>query len=161
MDDVRAGSVRAESGPADGVRVDGVQVDGVQVDSVQAGSVPVAGNPFVAGCPTREILDRIGDRWTVLVVESLADGPLRFSELSRAIEGISQKMLTQTLRGLERDGLVTRTVHAEVPPRVHYELTDLARTLAALLAALDEWSRAHIGDVLAARARYDVDRAGD
>ena len=129
------------------------------MESVQMESVPVAGNPFVAGCPTREILDRIGDRWTVLVVESLGAGPLRFSELARAIEGISQKMLTQTLRGLERDGLVTRTVHAEVPPRVHYELTDLARTLTALLVALDEWSRAHIGDVLAARERYDGGRA--
>jgi DNA-binding HxlR family transcriptional regulator len=122
---------------------------------VQVESTSTPGNPFNAGCPTREVLDRIGDRWTVLVIESLEGGPQRFSELARTIEGVSQKMLTQTLRGLERDGLVTRTVHAEVPPRVHYELTGLGRTLTGLLAALDDWSRAHIADVLSARESYD------
>ena len=116
---------------------------------------PSSGNPFHAGCPTREILDRIGDRWTVLVVSSLEAGPMRFSELSRHIEGISQKMLTQTLRGLERDGLATRTVHAAVPPRVDYELTQLGRTLTGLLAALDGWARTHMADVQTSRARYD------
>jgi DNA-binding HxlR family transcriptional regulator len=112
-------------------------------------------DPFTARCPTREILDRIGDRWTVLVVSSLEGGAMRFGEIDRRIEGISQKMLTQTLRGLERDGLVTRTVHAEVPPRVDYELTDLGRTLTPLLAALDSWARTHIDDVLRSRRDYD------
>jgi len=112
-------------------------------------------DPFSVACPTREVLDRIGDRWTVLVVCSLEAGPMRFSELGRRIEGISQKMLTQTLRGLERDGLVTRKVYAEVPPRVDYTLTDLGHTLTPVLAALDDWARAHFGDIVATRAAYD------
>ena len=112
-------------------------------------------DPYDANCPSREVLDRIGDRWTVLVVGSLSAGPMRFSELARRIQGISQKMLTQTLRGLERDGLVTRTVHAEVPPRVEYELTAAGRTLITPLAALDAWARAHMPTIEEARRRYD------
>ena len=115
-----------------------------------------APDPFSASCPTRELLDRIGDRWTTLVVCSLEGGSMRFSELGRRIEGISQKMLTQTLRGLERDGLVTRTVHAQVPPRVDYALTDLGHTLTPVLAALDTWARTHMPDVAASRVAYDV-----
>ena len=116
----------------------------------------VAPDPYSASCPSRQVLDRIGDRWTVLVVGSLAGGPLRFSELGRRVEGVSQKMLTQTLRGLERDGLVTRTVHAQVPPRVDYELTETGRTLIAPLAALDAWAREHLPVIHEARGRYDV-----
>src|SRR3954454_19504707 len=86
------------------------------------GALP--GDPYQAGCPTRRILDRIGDRWTVLVIGVLGDGEARFSEVRRRVDGISQKMLTQTLRGLERDGLVRRTVRAEVPVRVDYALTE-------------------------------------
>lgn len=112
-------------------------------------------DPYAANCPTRTVLDRIGDRWTTLVVLLLSERPMRFSELGRALEGISQKMLTQTLRGLERDGLATRTVHAEVPPRVEYELTALGRSLIEPLGALDAWARANIDDVLAARSAYD------
>jgi DNA-binding HxlR family transcriptional regulator len=112
-------------------------------------------DPFSADCPSRTVLDRIGDRWTALVVVCLADRSHRFSELSRRIEGVSQKMLTQTLRGLERDGLVTRTVHAEVPPRVEYELTAAGRTLTGPIEALDAWARTHLDEVLAARRRYD------
>jgi DNA-binding HxlR family transcriptional regulator len=112
-------------------------------------------DPYDANCPSRAVLDRIGDRWTVLVVGSLSGGVMRFSELGRRIDGISQKMLTQTLRGLERDGLVTRTVHAEVPPRVEYELTSTGRTLIAPLAALDAWARAHMPAIEDARRRYD------
>ena len=77
-------------------------------------------DPYARDCPTRALLDRIGDRWTVLVVGSLADGPLRFSQLARRVDGVSQKMLTQTLRALEADGLVTRTQYPEIPPRVEY-----------------------------------------
>jgi len=102
------------------------------------------------------VLDRIGDRWSVLVVAVLRDGPKRYGELAATIQGVSQKMLTQTLRGLERDGLVTRTVHAAVPPRVDYALTDLGRSLLGLVSALESWATTHIGDVLAARDRYDT-----
>ncbi|SFK53208.1 winged helix-turn-helix transcriptional regulator [Geodermatophilus ruber] len=116
-------------------------------------------DPYVAACPSRQALDRIGDRWTILVVGALAAGPRRFTELARRIEGVSQKMLTQTLRGLERDGLVTRTVHATVPPRVDYELTALGRTLRAPIAALEQWALDHMADVLAAREAYDARRA--
>jgi DNA-binding HxlR family transcriptional regulator len=114
-------------------------------------------NPYDANCPTRTVLDRIGDRWTTLVVLLLAERPRRFSELGRLIAGISQKMLTQTLRGLERDGLATRTVHAEVPPRVVYELTDLGRSLIEPLSALDAWAREHIAAVEV--ATYDAEKA--
>lgn len=111
--------------------------------------------PYRADCPTRHILDRIGDRWTVLIVVALWDGSARFSQLRRRIEGISHKMLTQTLRGLERDGLVRRTVYPEVPVRVEYELTEAGRTLRAPLRALQEWSIAHLADISAAREAYD------
>jgi DNA-binding HxlR family transcriptional regulator len=113
------------------------------------------GNPYRADCPSRRILDRIGDRWTVLIVGALHDGDVRFSELRRRIEGISQKMLTQTLRGLERDGLVRRTVHPEVPVRVEYSLTEAGRTLREPLRALEEWSIAHLGDVSVSQDAYD------
>jgi DNA-binding HxlR family transcriptional regulator len=119
------------------------------------GSV-LAGDPYRADCPTRRILDRIGDRWTVLVVGALAAGDARFSELRRRIQGVSQKMLTQTLRGLERDGLVRRTVYAEVPVRVEYALTDAGRTLLDPLVALQAWSTTHLEDVLGAQAAYDA-----
>lgn len=112
------------------------------------------GNPYAQGCPTRRILDRIGDKWTVLVVGALEGEVLRFSELRRRIEGISQKMLTQTLRGLEEDGLLTRTVVAEVPVRVEYRLTAAGQSLREPLKALEEWSIAHLGDVLEARAAH-------
>lgn len=111
-------------------------------------------DPYVRGCPTRQVLDRIGDRWTVLVIGALGGGPRRFSEIARRVEGVSQKMLTQTLRSLERDGLVTRTVFAEVPPRVEYELTDLGRTLCEPLAALEEWATTHMAGVLEARREH-------
>lgn len=108
-------------------------------------------DPFVRDCPSRRLLDRIGDRWTVLIVAALADGPRRFSHLRRTVEGISQKMLTQTLRALEADGLVLRTVHAEIPPRVEYELTPLGRSLLDPLGALIAWATEHMGEVGAAQ----------
>lgn len=110
---------------------------------------------FDRKCPSRQLLDRIGDTWSVLVVVSLADGSLRYSELAARIDGVSPKMLTQALRGLERDGLLTRTVHAVVPPRVDYALTDLGRSLLGLVRALEDWAETHIGDVVEARDAYD------
>lgn len=112
-------------------------------------------DPYAEGCPSRRLLDRIGDRWTVLVVGALSNGPLRFSAIRRTVEGVSQKMLTQTLRGLERDGLVTRTVYAEVPPRVEYELTPAGRTLQQPLKSLERWSIEHFGHVAASWEQYD------
>jgi DNA-binding HxlR family transcriptional regulator len=120
-----------------------------------SGPTARAGNPYEQGCPTRHILDRIGDRWTVLIVGALGDDTARFSELKRRIEGISQKMLTQTLREMERDGLVTRTIHAQVPVRVEYTLTDAGLSLRGPLKALEDWSIAHLGAVLTSQRAYD------
>ena len=112
-------------------------------------------DPYVRDCPTRALLDRIGDRWTVLVVGALSDGPMRFGEIVRRIDGVSAKMLTQTLRGLERDGLVCRTVYPEVPPRVEYELTEAGHSLRVPLKALEEWAKTHMADVLTAQDDYE------
>jgi len=116
----------------------------------------VRADPYVKDCPSRQVLDRIGDRWSVLIVLTLAGGVKRYSELAQRIEGVSQKMLTQTLRGLERDGLVTRTPYATVPPRVEYTLTGLGRSLLDLVSGLEAWATRHLDDVLAARSRYDA-----
>ena len=112
-------------------------------------------DPYNDGCPTRRILDLIGDKWTVLIVGTLSSGPKRFSEIRRNVGGISQKMLTQTLRALERDGLVTRTVFAEVPPRVEYELTAAGLTLREPLLAIERWSVDHFGAVEESRQAYE------
>ena len=111
---------------------------------------------YAKDCPSRQVLDRIGDTWSVLIVGMLGDGPQRYTTLARRIAGISPKMLTQTLRGLERDGLITRTVHAVVPPRVDYDLTELGRSLLGLVRGLEDWAGANMGAVLAARASYDA-----
>lgn len=110
---------------------------------------------FAKACASRVVLDRIGDRWTVLVVVALADGRLRFSELRARIEGVTPKVLTQTLRALERDGILTRTVFAEVPPRVEYELTGLGRDLLAPIDAVRVWAEQHAAAIVANRASYD------
>ena len=104
-------------------------------------------------CPSRLVLDRIADKWTALVIQILARGTMRYAELQRAIGGISQKMLTQTLRSLERDGLVLRKVHPVVPPKVEYSLTRLGRTLIEPLHALCRWSEKHLAELQANRAR--------
>jgi DNA-binding HxlR family transcriptional regulator len=118
--------------------------------------VPAPYETHAHECPVREVLDRIGDKWSVLVVVLLGEHGRRFGELYRSIDGISQRMLTLTLRQLERDGLVRRTVHATVPPRVDYALTDLGRTLLEPLTAVADWATTHRADILAARARYDA-----
>lgn len=109
----------------------------------------------------REVLSRVGDKWSVLVVSLLGAGPRRFSELRRSIEGISQRMLTLTLRGLERDGLVTRTVHPTQPPSVEYALTSLGRTLLEPVHALATWARKNRTSIQAARERFDALREPD
>ncbi len=104
----------------------------------------------------REVLNRVGDKWSVLIVQLLADGPKRFSELRRAIEGISQRMLTLTLKGLERDGLITRTVYPTIPPRVEYELTDLGRTLRKPIQALAKWAQENREQIQLSRNQFDA-----
>lgn len=104
---------------------------------------------------TKGILDRVGDKWSLYIVGTLHRGPRRFNEIKRQIEGISQRMLTLNLRGLERDGLVTRTIYPTVPPRVEYELTELGYTLLTPVMALVDWADNNQGRILEARARYD------
>ncbi|MGW5350955.1 winged helix-turn-helix transcriptional regulator [Streptomyces sp. NPDC004031] len=115
----------------------------------------IAYDAFLAACPSRQLLERLSDKWTTLVVTALAEGPQRYAELARRIAGVSQKMLTQTLRALERDGLLTRTVTAEVPVRVDYELTAIGRDLLPVLAAVKDWSERNMPVVLTAREAYD------
>jgi len=121
-------------------------------------------NAFLAVCPSRQLLDRISDKWVVLVLCALGGdgagapetpGPLRYSELARLLAGVSQKMLTQTLRSLERDGLLTRTVTATVPVTVTYELTDLGLSLQAVMRGIKDWAERHMDDVLTHRASHE------
>jgi DNA-binding HxlR family transcriptional regulator len=113
-------------------------------------------NVYEAACPTRKVLDRIADKWTVLIVGRLAGGPRRFGELRRDIKGISPKVLTQKLRELERDGILTRKIYPSVPPKVEYRLTPLGQSLIGLLDALQVWSETHIETILAAQQSYDA-----
>ena len=108
------------------------------------------------GCPCRDVLDLLANRWTALVMGRLADGPQRFGELRRAVDGITQKVLTQNLRRLERDGLISRTVYATTPPSVSYALTDLGRDVAGHLVALRSWSERRLVDIQRAREAYDT-----
>ena len=113
------------------------------------------GDPYKADCPTRMALDRIADKWTVLVLGLLAAESLRFNQLRRAVEGLSQKMLSQTLKTLERDGLVSRKAFATVPVTVEYTITPLGRTLASALSPIALWATEHIDEILRSRERYD------
>lgn len=115
---------------------------------------------FGGTCRARDVLARVGDKWSVYVIGLLGERTRRFSDLLRSIDGISQRMLTVTLRGLERDGLVTRTVYPVVPPRVDYALTPMGRTLLATIRSLIEWADQHTEEIEAARARYDQRQAG-
>ncbi len=118
---------------------------------------PVGGRRLanVKQCAARDVMDRVGDKWSVYVIFLLGNGPRRFTDLRRSIDGISQRMLTVTLRNLERDGLVSRTVYPVVPPRVDYALTRLGRTLLDIIGALVAWADEHTGDIDQARATYD------
>lgn len=120
----------------------------------------VAYDAFVATCPTRQLVDRISDKWVTLVLCALAHGSHRYSDLSRRIAGVSQKMLTQTLRSLERDGLVSRRVTPSVPVRVDYELTPLGTDLMHVIREIKHWAENRMDDVITARDRYDEEQAG-
>lgn len=110
---------------------------------------------MVATCPSRTSLAKIANKWTAMVVIALDEGPLRFGELRQAVQGISGKVLTETLRDLERDGILSRTMYNEMPPRVEYELTALGQSLRGPLVALGRWAEEHIEEVLRAREDYD------
>ncbi len=113
-----------------------------------------AGEP--SACRAREVLQRVGDKWSVLVIDLLGQGTKRFTELHRSIDGITARMLTVTLRGLERDGIVTRTIHPVIPPRVDYALTPMGRTLLDTIGQLVTWADSHLPEIQAARAAYDA-----
>src|SRR5580693_718266 len=123
------------------------------------GELAVAGLP-AATCRVREVLGRIGDKWSIFIIIRLGNGPQRFTTLKRSIDGISQRMLTVTLRGLERDGIVSRTMYPVIPPRVEYALTPLGATLLDAAGTLVSWADAHLAEVDAARAAYDARAAG-
>jgi DNA-binding HxlR family transcriptional regulator len=114
---------------------------------------------YSADCPTRQILDRVGDKWAVLILLLLRDEPMRFNALRRAIEGISQKMLSQVLKSLERDGLIRRRVIPTVPVTVEYSLLPLGATLAEAVDPLRDWAEKNLKEVLAAQRRYDAQHA--
>ncbi len=109
-----------------------------------------------SACRAREVLQRVGDKWSVYVIDLLGQGTMRFSELHRSIDGITSRMLTVTLRGLERDGIVSRTIHPVIPPRVEYELTPMGRTLLDTIGQLVSWTDSHLPEIDAARAAYDA-----
>jgi DNA-binding HxlR family transcriptional regulator len=119
------------------------------------------GDAYARDCPTRQLLDRIGDKWSVLILLLLGDRELRFGQLKQRIGGISQKMLSQTLRALERDGLVTRHVVATVPVSVSYRVTPLGRDLLAALRLMIDWAETRMPEVAAAQGRYDMRVAAD
>lgn len=111
---------------------------------------------LAAACPTRQVINRIGDRWSLLVLCALEGGTLRFQQLRRAVDGVSQKMLTQTVRTLERDGLVRREIYASVPPRVDYSLTPLGASLSKSIVGLRMWAYANMDTIESARAEFDA-----
>jgi DNA-binding HxlR family transcriptional regulator len=125
------------------------------VDTIASDNSGLPANVLDPDCPSRVIFQRIGDKWASLVVQVLEGGPVRFSELRKMVSVVTPKVLTQTLRSLERDGLVTRTIHAQVPPRVDYELTDLGQSLLEPLAQLRSWAEGNVPAILAARDAYD------
>lgn len=138
-----------ESGPAEPER-----------QPLEAGCVPAGnGEPVPAGepgsCRAREVLQRVGDKWSMYAIDLLGRGTMRFTELHRGIDGITARMLTVTLRGLERDGIVTRTIHPVIPPRVEYALTPMGRTLLDTIGELVAWADSHLDEIEAARAAYD------
>jgi DNA-binding HxlR family transcriptional regulator len=126
--------------------------DPLAADGCERAAVPPPDGP----CQASEVLGRVGDKWSLQVIFSLGDGTRRFTDLKRGIDGISQRMLTVTLRGLERDGIVTRTMYPVMPPRVDYALTPMGRTLLDAAGILIRWAHAHLDEIEAARTAYDA-----
>jgi DNA-binding HxlR family transcriptional regulator len=126
----------------------------VSVERGEAERPPEARN-HSSSCRAREVLQRVGDKWSVQVIDLLGERTMRFSELHRSVDGITSRMLTVTLRGLERDGIVARTIHPVIPPRVDYELTAMGRTLLDTIGQLVSWTDSHLPEIDAARAAYD------
>ena len=139
-----------ESGPADPER-EPCEAAG---DPAGNGEPGPAGEP--SSCRAREVLQRVGDKWSMYVIDLLGQRTMRFTELHRGIDAITARMLTVTLRGLERDGIVTRTIHPVIPPRVDYALTPMGRTLLATIGQLVTWADSHLDEIEAARAAYDA-----
>ena len=139
-----------ESGPAHPAHV---PLEGA-CDPAGSGEPWPAGQP--ASCRALEYLPRVGDKWSMYVIDLLGRGTMRFTELHRGIDGITARMLTVTLRGLERDGIVTRTIHPVIPPRVEYALTPMGRTLLDTIGQLVSWADSHLDEIEAARAAYDA-----
>lgn len=123
-----------------------------------SGTAPCAIELMAEACTLGQVLDHVGGKWSVPILLAAIDEPVRFSQLERLIQGISRRMLTLTLRNLERDGLLTRTVYPTVPPKVEYRATGMARELRVTLAGLTEWAERHRADIAAARAAYDGPR---
>jgi DNA-binding HxlR family transcriptional regulator len=147
LDSGQAGLVREPSGsPGD--------PSAAACDAGAASAAGTAREPTT--CRARAVLQRVGDKWSVLAIDLLGQGTMRFGELHRAIDGITARMLTVTLRGLERDGIVTRTIHPVIPPRVEYALTPMGRTLLDTIGQLVTWTDSHLPEIEAARAAYDA-----
>ena len=165
MDSGQAGPVREPSGSArdpSGAACDSDAAIDEAVPIDAAGPIDAGGRSDTGArsepitCRAREVLQRVGDKWSVLAIDLLGQGTMRFSELHRAIDGITARMLTVTLRGLERDGIVTRTIHPVIPPRVEYALTPMGRTLLDTIGQLVTWADGHLPEIEAARVAYDA-----
>src|ERR1700753_2725732 len=134
---------------------------GVTGQSGTSGASDQVTRPSLTDCRARDVLHRVGDKWSVFVIDRLGQGSQRFSELRRSIDGITSRMVTVTPRGLGRDGLVTRTMHPVIPPRVDYELTPMGATLLETIQQLMDWADSHAGDIYEARQVYDAQRVPD
>ena len=136
--------------------MDSGHVDPVCEPSAAAGGEPSGQAAELSPCRAREVLQRVGDKWSMYVIDLLGQGTMRFSELHRSVDGITARMLTVTLRGLERDGIVTRTIHPVIPPRVEYDLTPMGQTLLDAIGQLVTWADSHLPEIGAAQAAYDA-----
>ena len=136
--------------------MDSGQIDPVCKPTGAARGGPSGATGELSPCRARGVLQRVGDKWSMYVIDLLGQGTMRFTELHRAIDGITARMLTVTLRGLERDGIVTRTIHPVIPPRVEYALTPMGRTLLDTIGELVTWADSHLDEIDAARAAYDA-----
>jgi len=141
--------------------VDSGQFDEAEFSELADEACPSPVVPDPTSCRAREVLQRVGDKWSIQVIDLLGQGTKRFTELHRSVDGITARMLTVTLRGLERDGIVTRTIHPVIPPRVDYALTPMGRTLLDTIGQLVTWADSHLYEIEAARAAYDAKHLPD